>query len=135
MRHQKIQNRKGKANGSRRVSQSTSIVLQDYAVEMFLGIHDFEKKRQQRVLLSVSLELQDPSNFWNYDRLIEHFQDAISGARVETQEELCEMIIKFVEDGPPLNSVVVQTKKPDVYNEAEFISVRRRVVYSDTHLT
>lgn len=121
----------GNRNGIRRHRKETKIILRDYCVEMFLGLHDFEKEKPQRVLLSVSIELEDPDAFWDYDLLVAFLEGEISGSQIETQEELCERLIAFVENGPNLRSVVVQTKKPDIFRSAGFVSLEQRVEYQE----
>lgn len=121
----------GNRNGIRRHRKETKIILRDYCVEMFLGLHDFEKEKPQRVLLSVSIELEDPDAFWDYDLLVAFLEGEISGSQIETQEELCERLIAFVENGPNLRSVVVQTKKPDIFRSAGFVSLEQRVEYEE----
>ena len=121
----------GNRNRVRRHRKATKIILKDYCVEMFLGLHDFEKEKPQRVLLSVSIELEDPEAFWDYDLLAAFLEGEISGSHTETQEELCERLIAFVENGPILRSVVVQTKKPDIFRSAGFVSLEQRVEYEE----
>ena len=121
----------GNRNRVRRHRKATKIILKDYCVEMFLGLHDFEKEKPQRVLLSVSIELEDPDAFWDYDLLVAFLEGEISGSQIETQEELCERLIAFVENGPSLRSVVVQTKKPDIFRSAGFVSLEQRVEYEE----
>jgi len=92
----------------RRTVDTQRIILEDYSIQMFLGLHDFEQKQQQRVLVSVELETADPEEFWNYDQLVEFFENVLRGSHISTQEKLCESIIEFVEDGPLLNLVKIK---------------------------
>jgi len=120
---------KGK-NQHRRSIDGQRIILKDYSIQMYLGLHGFEQEQQQRVFVSVELETADPEEFWNYDQLVEFFENTLKGSRISTQEKLCESIIEFVEDGPLLNFLRVQTKKPDVFRQAIYVSLERSISYN-----
>ena len=114
-----------------RRQHSMKVILKDYAFEMFLGIHAFEKVLKQRVLVSVEVETREPSDFWDYDRLVLFIEGHLKGSRIATQEELCERIAAFAEQGPALKSLTVRSKKPDIFASAEFVGIERRFEYDE----
>lgn len=120
-------------NQSRREKDCQIVIVKDYGIPMYLGLHEHEKKSTQNVLLSVELEVVDRTQFWDYDRLVDYLENDLRDARIETQEELCDRIVSFVEHGPALRRLIVQSKKPDVFKNARFVSIERRLNYTDAN--
>ncbi len=106
----------------------TTIRLEGYEFEMYLGLHDFEKKAMQRVKLSISVELLGAHSFWDYDPLVAFIERNLVGASIETQEELCERVIAFVEKDPNVAAISVRSAKPDIFSKAEYVGLERHVV-------
>jgi len=113
----------------KRISSRTRIILENYEVQMFLGLHDFEKETTQRVLISVCVDLRSEDQFWDYDHLVKFIESEISGSSIETQEELCDKLITFVETTSDPIRIQVQSKKPDIFKKAEFVSIQREICY------
>ena len=120
-------------NQSRRERDCQRVIVKDYGIPMYLGLHEHEKKTTQMVLLSVEIEVVDRTQFWDYDRLISYLEKDLRNARIETQEELCDQIVSFVEDGPSLRRLIVQSKKPDIFKNAKFVSIERCLNYTDSN--
>ena len=114
---------------SKRRASLTSVILENYEVQMCLGLHDFEKAEPQRVLISLQVDLNKGEGFWDYDQLVSYINVEIAGSSIETQEELCEKLITFVETSIDPKRIQVQTKKPDIFDQAEFVSIRKDVSY------
>jgi len=113
----------------KRMSGRTRIILENYEVQMFLGLHDFEKETTQRVLISVCVDLRSEEQFWDYDHLVKFIESEISGSSIDTQEELCGKLITFVETTSDPIRIRVQSKKPDIFKKAEFVSIQREISY------
>lgn len=101
------------------------IVLEDVAIEMFLGIHDFEKRAMQRVIISARIETPDvdwrAGDYFDYDGVTE-FIRGLNGARIETQEELVERIHGFIMQ-MGAEQAEVYSRKPDVYPDAKSVGL------------
>jgi len=103
-----------------------SIRLEELEITMFLGIHDFERARMQRVLISAEITVTgtdwQAGKFFDYDRVAE-FVRAFNGARIDTQEELVSRIHAFVHSLEGVVSAEIASKKPDVYPDAKAVGV------------
>mgnify|MGYP003350532272 CR=1 FL=1 len=63
------------------------IRLEELEITMFLGIHDFERARMQRVLVSAEITVTgtdwQAGRFFDYDRVAE-FIRSFNGSRIDT---------------------------------------------------
>lgn len=101
------------------------IVLEDLEVSMFLGLHDFEKEKQQRVLVCATVFVNSAdfsgAGFLDYDAIAD-FIRTFNGRRIETQEELIQTIHAFILS-KGARSATVYSRKPDVYSDCKSVGV------------
>lgn len=102
------------------------IRLEELEITMYLGIHDFERARPQRVLVSAEITVTGTDwaagRFFDYDRVAE-FIRGFNGARIDTQEELVSRIHAFVRAQEGVTHAAIASKKPDVYPDAKAVGV------------
>lgn len=102
-----------------------TIVIEDFEIKMFLGLHDFEKKEPQRVYVSVevdvSLENCDYNNIFDYDKITDYMK-TYNGKSIETQEELTFNIHKYILNLGCKNAKVY-SRKPDIYKDCKSVGV------------
>ncbi|PYF09984.1 dihydroneopterin aldolase [Rhodobacter viridis] len=102
------------------------IRLEELEITMFLGIHDFERARMQRVLVSAEITVTgtdwQAGRFFDYDRVAE-FIRSFNGSRIDTQEELVSRIHAFVHGLEGVAHAAISSKKPDVYPDAKAVGV------------
>ncbi len=111
---------------------STTLFLDDHAIEVDIGIHDFEKAKPQRILVSVELDIDTTeeisfdniASVLDYDFLRREIHDLISGRRFNLQEVLCREIVAIVARRPEVRAAIVSTRKPDVYADSAAVGVR-----------
>ncbi len=93
---------------------------------MFLGIHQFEKDTQQRVLVSASIKVDGVSgseaDMFDYDAVVE-FIRTFNGKSIATQEELIQTIHAFILRSKNVTFARVMSRKPDVYADVDSIGV------------
>ncbi|KMK65622.1 dihydroneopterin aldolase [Puniceibacterium sp. IMCC21224] len=103
-----------------------TIQLEELCIEMYLGIHDFERDTMQRVLVTVEIgvEIGDfrDGGFFDYDRIAD-FLRGFSGRHIDTQEELIVTTHGFILALEGVISATVCSKKPDVYPDAQSVGV------------
>jgi len=106
--------------------KSYTLQMDDLEIEMYLGLHDFEKREMQRVIVSATIEttIETYSNrgFFDYDEIAD-FIRSFNGTSIETQEELLERIHDFIMSSPCADHAVVHTRKPDIYDDAKAIGI------------
>ena len=108
------------------------LFLRNYEVMINIGVHDFEKKGEQRVLINVDLYIPLAESTPTADQLDEvvdyDFMRTTVAARmgrghVQLQETLCDDLARTMLAHPLVRAVCVSTMKPDVYPDCEGVGV------------
>ncbi|MEM8512243.1 dihydroneopterin aldolase [Massilia sp. MP_M2] len=108
------------------------LFLRNYEVMINIGVHDFEKKGEQRVLINVELyiplETSTPkadqlSEVVDYDFMRETVAQRISKGHIHLQETLCDDMVQAMLAHPRVRAAGVSTMKPDVYADCEGVGV------------
>jgi dihydroneopterin aldolase len=108
------------------------LFLRNYEVMINIGVHDFEKKGEQRVLINVELYIPlDQSTpkedqlheVVDYDFMRETIAKRIAQGHVHLQETLCDDVVKAMLAHPRVRAAQVSTMKPDVYPDCEGVGV------------
>lgn len=108
------------------------LFLSNYEVLINIGVHDFEKKGEQRVLINVQLYIPLIFSTPKEDQLVEvvdyDFMRTTVAKRMQQghihlQETLCDDIAANMLSHPHVRAVQVSTMKPDVYPDCEGVGV------------
>lgn len=108
------------------------LFLRNYEVMINIGVHDFEKKGEQRVLINVELyiplEMSTPkadqlSEVVDYDFMRETVAQRIAKGHIHLQETLCDDMVQAMLAHPRVRAAGVSTMKPDVYADCEGVGV------------
>ncbi|QDQ88347.1 dihydroneopterin aldolase [Alcaligenaceae bacterium SJ-26] len=108
------------------------LFLRNYEVHINIGVHDFEKRGEQRVLINVELfvplALSTPRQDQLHEVLDYDFMRATIAARVEQghihlQETLCDDVAHALLSHGQVRAVRVSTEKPDVYPDCDAVGV------------
>ena len=108
------------------------LFLSNYEVMINIGVHDFEKKGEQRVLINVDLyiplALSTPREdqlheVVDYDFMRETIARRMAQGHVHLQETLCDDVVRAMLAHPLVRAVRVSTMKPDVYPDCEGVGV------------
>ena len=108
------------------------LFLRDYQVMSNIGVHDFEKVAEQRVLFNVDLFIplasstpaQDElSEVVDYDFIRFTIEERVGRGHIQLQETLCDDIARALLLHPKVRGVQVSTRKPDVYPDCESVGV------------
>lgn len=106
------------------------LFLRDYEVRMNIGVHDFEKRGEQRVLINVDLyvplELSTPRHdeldeVVDYDFIRRSIVARIARGHVHLQETLCDDVLALMMAHPKVRAARVSTEKPDVYPDCDAV--------------
>jgi 7,8-dihydroneopterin aldolase/epimerase/oxygenase len=106
------------------------LFLRDYAVWINIGVHDFEKKGEQRVLINVDLfiplALSTPtqdrlSEVLDYDFIRRTIAERVSRGHIHLQETLVDDVLALMLAHPMVRAARVSTAKPDVYPDCEAV--------------
>ena len=108
------------------------LFLRNYEVMINIGVHDFEKRGEQRVLINVDLYIplaqSTPKDdhldeVVDYDFMRETVSRRMALGHVHLQETLCDDVARSMLAHPRVRAVRVSTMKPDVYPDCEGVGV------------
>ena len=108
------------------------LFLRNYEVMVNIGVHDFEKKGEQRVLINVDLyiplALSTPkednlAEVVDYDFMRVTIARRMAQGHVHLQETLCDDVVRAMLAHPHVRAARVSTMKPDVYPDCEGVGV------------
>jgi 7,8-dihydroneopterin aldolase/epimerase/oxygenase len=117
-------------------SADRRLFIRDFRLQVSIGIHDFEKKGTQTVVVNVDLLLAPAdkphgdriANVLNYDIVHDGIVALARSRHFNLQETLVEAILDFCLSQPGVVEARVSTEKPDVYKDCRvgYEAVRRR---------
>lgn len=111
--------------------RTRKILLEDYALDLDIGFHDFEIGRPQRLLVTVELWVEescfaaddDPANAWDYDFLRGAIAELVVGRRFNLQETVVREIYELVAARQGVTALRVKSRKPDIYPDCAAVGV------------
>jgi 7,8-dihydroneopterin aldolase/epimerase/oxygenase len=108
------------------------LFLRNYEVWINIGVHAFEKRGEQRVVLNVDLyvplALSTPvadelDEVVDYDFMCRSIAERVSHGHVHLQETLADDVLKLMLAHPKVKAARVATEKPDVYPDCDAVGV------------
>ncbi len=108
------------------------LFLRNYEININIGVHEFEKRGEQRVVVNVDLfiplALSTPlddklAEVVDYDFIRETIAQRVARGHVHLQETLCDDVARIMLAHPRVRAVRVSTEKPDVYTDCEAVGV------------
>lgn len=111
--------------------RSRKIMLEDFALDLDIGFHDFEIGRPQRLLLTVELWVDedhfagddDAASAWDYDFLRTEILALVRGRRFNLQETLVREVYDLVAARQGVETLRVRSRKPDIYPDCAGVGV------------
>lgn len=114
------------------LSDCRRVFLRNFQVMSNIGVHDFEKRGEQRVLFNVELyvpladstpEHDQLHEVLDYDFIRDTIVQRIAQGHTHLQETLCDDIARTLLAHPKVRAVQVSTQKPDVYQDCDAVGV------------
>ncbi len=108
------------------------LFLRDYEVWINIGVHDFEKKGEQRVRINVDLfvplaqstpRADKLDEVLDYDFIRREIMARVAQGHVHLQETLADDVLKRMLAHPMVRAARVATEKPDVYPDCDAVGV------------
>ncbi|ALS59988.1 dihydroneopterin aldolase [Pandoraea norimbergensis] len=115
-----------------RLMDCRRMFLRDYEVFINIGVHDHEKRGEQRVLINVQLfvPLSDSTpvadkldEVVDYDFMRETIAKRVGQGHIHLQETLCDDVAEALLAHPRVRAVGVSTEKPDVYPDCHSVGI------------
>ena len=117
------------------------LFLRNYEVWINIGVHDFEKKGEQRVLINVDLyvplALSTPradrlEEVVDYDFIRRSVAQRVARGHIHLQETLVDDVLALMLAHPRVRAARVSTAKPDVYPDCDAVGVEVFGIKPDT---
>jgi 7,8-dihydroneopterin aldolase/epimerase/oxygenase len=108
------------------------LFLRDYEVWINIGVHDFEKRGEQRVLINVDLfvtlaettpHADKLDEVLDYDFIRRSIGERVKRGHIHLQETLADDVLQLMLAHPKVKAARVSTEKPDVYPDCEAVGV------------
>lgn len=108
------------------------LFLRDYEVWINIGVHDFEKRGEQRVVINVDLFVplaestptaDELHEVVDYDFIRRTVAERVSQGHVHLQETLADDVLRAMLANPRVRAARVSTEKPDVYPDCDAVGV------------
>ena len=108
------------------------LFLRNYEVMINSGVHDCEKKGEQRVIINVDLYIplaqstpkaDQLDEVVDYDFIRQTIANRMAEGHVHLQETLCDDVVRSMLAHPMVRAACVSTMKPDVYPDCEGVGV------------
>ncbi|MBB3223699.1 dihydroneopterin aldolase [Pseudoduganella umbonata] len=115
-----------------RLQDCRRLFLRNYEVLINIGVHEFEKKGEQRVLFNVDLyiplavstpQADELHEVVDYDFMRDTIAARMAKGHVHLQETLCDDLVQALLAHPRVRAVRLSTMKPDVYPDCEGVGV------------
>jgi len=115
-----------------RLQDCRRLFLRNYVVWINIGVHDFEKRGEQRVVINVDLyvplALSTPSadslhEVLDYDFIRRSVTERVKSGHIHLQETLVDDVLKLMLAHPQVRAARVSTEKPDVYPDCDAVGV------------
>jgi 7,8-dihydroneopterin aldolase/epimerase/oxygenase len=108
------------------------LFLRDYEVNINIGVHEFEKRGEQRVLINVDLfvplaqstpQADKLNEVLDYDFIRRTIAERVARGHIHLQETLVDDVLKLMLAHPNVRAARVSTEKPDVYPDCDAVGV------------
>jgi 7,8-dihydroneopterin aldolase/epimerase/oxygenase len=108
------------------------LFLRDYEININIGVHEFEKRGEQRVLINVDLfvplaqstpQADKLHEVLDYDFIRSTIAERVSRGHIHLQETLVDDVLALMLAHPQVRAARVSTEKPDVYPDCDAVGV------------
>lgn len=112
--------------------QCRKMFLRDYEIYINIGIHEFEKRGEQRVIVNVELyvplaettpQRDKLDEVVDYDFIRQVIARRVAQGHVHLQETLCDDVAATMLEHPKVKAVRISTQKPDVYPDCAAVGI------------
>lgn len=113
-----------------RITKKT-VIVREQELLVSIGVHAHEKHAPQRLLVSVEVEMDGADDeqdriagTFDYDRIHDFVKAQEQATHAELQETVARRILEFVLTRDGVLRAVVETRKPDIFDDCAFVGVR-----------
>ena len=107
------------------------VIIKDLILNIFIGIHNFEKKKKQRVRFNIEVitdpnikpNNQDLSTILNYEDVINKIQALVKKQHHKLIEDLAENIFKIIFRNRIVNKINIKIEKLDIVKNSDSVGI------------
>ena len=107
------------------------VVIKNLIISMFIGIHDFEKRKKQRVKFNITITTdskiepnkKELSTILDYEKVIKNLTLLVGKKHYDLLEELSESIFEMIFKNKLVKKVNLKLEKLDIIKNAESVGI------------
>jgi dihydroneopterin aldolase len=107
------------------------VIIKNLILNIFVGIHNFEKKKKQRVRFNIEINTdpnltpnnKDFSTILNYEEVINKIKSQVKKKHHELLEDLAENIFKIIFQNKIVRKVNLKIEKLDIIKSSESVGI------------
>ena len=107
------------------------VIIKNLILNVFVGIHNFEKKEKQRVRFNIEINTdpnlrpnnKDFSTILNYEEVIDKIKAQVKKKHHELLEDLAENIFKIIFQNKIVRKVNLKIEKLDIIKNSESVGI------------
>ena len=125
----------------RSYSYKRKILIKDLVLNMLVGIHNFEKKKKQRVRFNLIINIdqnlipndKDLKSIVNYEQIIKIITKITSRKHSLLLETLAEKIFFKLFENPRIKKILLRIEKLDIIKNATSVGIELEKTRSNEH--
>ena len=125
----------------RSYSYKRKILIKDLVLNMLVGIHNFEKKKKQRVRFNLIINIdqnlipndKDLKSIVNYEQVIKTITKITSRKHYLLLETLAEKIFFKLFENPRIKKILLRIEKLDIIKNATSVGIELEKTRSNEH--
>jgi 7,8-dihydroneopterin aldolase/epimerase/oxygenase len=114
-----------------RFKYKRKVIIKNLILNIFIGIHNFEKKKKQRVRFNIEVvtnpyikpSSKDLSTILNYEDLINKIKLLVKKQHHDLIEDLAENIFKIIFQNKLVKKTTIKIEKLDIIKNSESVGV------------
>jgi len=114
-----------------RFKYKRKVIIKNLILNIFIGIHNFEKKKKQRVRFNIEINTdpnlkpnnKDFSTILNYEEVINKIKVQVKKKHHELLEDLAENIFKIIFQNRIVRKVNLKIEKLDIIKNSESVGI------------
>ena len=107
------------------------VIIKNLVLNIFIGIHNFEKKKKQRVRFNIEVitdpnikpNNQDLSTILNYEDVINKIQVLVKKQHHKLIEDLAENVFKIIFRNKIVKKINIKIEKLDIIKNSESVGI------------
>ena len=107
------------------------VIIKDFILNIFVGIHSFEKKKKQRVKFNIEI-LTDPyvspnskdlNSILNYEEVVMQIEKLANSKHHELLEDLAENIFNIIFKNKLVKKIILKLEKLDILKKTKSVGI------------